>query len=92
MAKEKKWEEFSATYKDVDGDEHTSTVLAHVVTEDTKGEILVIGGSRHTVPGDVIVETSQPNVYDVLSAEAWKTTGYGGAEAPAEAPARRGRG
>jgi hypothetical protein len=77
MAKEKKWEEFSATYKDADGDEHESTTLVHIVTEDTKGEVATIdGGVRHTVPGDVLCPTSRANVYDVLTADQWKSSDY----------------
>jgi len=77
MAKEKKWEEFTATYKDADGDEHEASITVHVVTEDTKGEVSVIGGGIvHTQPGNVLCPTSTANVYDVLTQEQWNSSGY----------------
>lgn len=75
------FKEFTAKVKDNDGDEHESTVLAHVVTNDTQGRsVATRTGSYETVEGNVLVQTDRPGVYDVLSADAWKGTGYGGAK------------
>ena len=47
------------------------TIEAHKVTEDTAGEVRIVGvpGVRDANPGDVLVKTTVPDVYDVYSAK-----------------------
>lgn len=68
--------DYTAKTKDDDGDEHESTVRAHVVTKDTAGAYNTRVGSENVPEGSVLVETDRPGVYDVHTADAWKTTGY----------------
>lgn len=77
MAKDMQFKEYTASVEDSDGDKHESKVRAHVVTDDTKGRVNTPTGGRDVAKGDVLVETDTPGVYDVLNADAWKSTGYG---------------
>lgn len=44
-----------------------SEIRAHVVTDDTAGEVHTVGwGSQRVKRGNVLVATAHPNVYDVL--------------------------
>lgn len=62
-----------------------TTVRAKVVDEPT--EVRTREGNSVTVlPGDVIIETSHPDLFDVLPADAWKSTGYATTSAPAVKP------
>jgi len=79
MVAEKEFKDYTATYEDADGDKHKSTVRAHVVTEATAGTVVTRTGTQDVDKGSVIVETDRPGVYDVLSADDWKGTGYGSA-------------
>lgn len=76
MAKELEFKEYKGTHEDADGDEHTSTVRACLVTEDTARRVQTRVGGHDAVKGEYLVETDAPGVYDVLSEEAWKSTGY----------------
>lgn len=53
-----------------------STVKAHVVTEETAGEVFTRVGTQNVSAGDVIVATERPEVFDVMSADQWNNTGY----------------
>lgn len=101
-----KFKEVTASYEDADGDEHESTVRAAVVTDDLamidftndegvqarrRREVTDRGGNAVRLNvGDVVVETEKPGVYDVHSADAWKSTGYAASPdaAPESTPAR----
>lgn len=76
MAKKREFKDYTATVKDRDGDEHKHSVKAHVVTEDTRGVVTTRVGAQEVYPNDVLVETSQPHVYDVHNSDAWGSTGY----------------
>ncbi|SRR6266496_1963999 len=92
MAKELDFQEYSATITDDDGDEHTTTVRAAVITDDlvylidpntgnkVRREVKTPTGGRQVSLGDVYVETERPGIYDYLTGEAWATTGYGGVD------------
>lgn len=70
---------YSAKYEDADGDEHTSTVRAHVADKDTAdalGTVATRTGSHDVRKGDVLVETDRPGVYDVHSSKSWDDIGY----------------
>ena len=83
MAKVLDFQDFSAKVKDKDGDVHESTVRAAVVTEDTAREVVTPTGARWVNPGDVVVATDRPDVFDVHSEDSWKATGYGKARTSA---------
>ena len=88
MAKDLDFRDYTAHYQDEDGDDHSHTVRAHVVTDETarvknpetgnlvKREVMTPTGARIVAPGDVLVATERPGVYDHLTASAWATTGY----------------
>ena len=87
MAKELEFQDYTAHYTDEDGDSHTHTVSAHVVTDETAKvkneegnlrprEIMTPVGARKVAAGDVLVTTDRSGVYDHLTAAAWATTGY----------------
>lgn len=96
--------EFTGDYEDVDGDKQTSTIKAAVVDDSTayvtilnsegdqvkrRREVTVRDGSaRALLSGEVVVETGKPGVYDVLTAEQWASTAYGGSgpATPSTAP------
>lgn len=88
MAKNLDFKDYTATYQDEDGDEHTHTVRAavigddHVYLKDQNGnnvrrEVRTPTGARQVSKGDVFVETETAGVYDYLTADAWASTGYG---------------
>lgn len=88
MAKDLEFQDYTAHYQDEDGDDHTHTVSAHVVTDETarvknadtgnlvKREVMTPTGPRVVVAGDVLVATDRPGVYDHLTADKWASTGY----------------
>lgn len=95
--KELDFQDYTATVTDDDGDDHDSTVRAAVVGEDhvylkdqngnnVRREVMTPTGSRQVSKGDVFVETERPGVYDYLTADAWASTGYGGAADDDDAP------
>ncbi|HEY6020931.1 MAG TPA: hypothetical protein VIY48_13830 [Candidatus Paceibacterota bacterium] len=103
MAKNLDFQDYSAVVTDADGDEHESTVRAAVITDElvylkdmngnnVRREVPTPTGARQVSVGDVFVETERAGVYDYLTADAWASTGYGGAGAEAETPARTTRG
>lgn len=52
------------------------TLKAHRVTEQTKGEVSIVGGGARTVqPGEILVETERPGTYDVYDAAAFDEMG-----------------
>lgn len=87
MAKWLEFKDYVAKIVDRDGDKHEHTVSAAVVDENTRGEVNTIAGTVQTNPGDVVVKTDNPGVYDVHSADTWKGTGYAGNEAVKDQPA-----
>ena len=96
MAREFDFKEYSKKYEDADGDEHVQVIRAAVITdEDVKDsdgksqprQVVTPTGARNVHPGDVIVETETPGVYDYLSADGWESSDYaegtdGGNSAP----------
>jgi len=81
MVKAWDWQEATATGKDNDGDEHESKVNYAVVSDDQAGyEVPTLSGITRVQAGDVLVQNPGDNSgrYDVLSADAWKNSGYGG--------------
>lgn len=77
MTKEMEFRDYTARVEDSDGDPHESTVRAHVVNDDTKDrEIVTRVGTQVVAKDHVLVETDAPGVYDVLTPDAWKSTGY----------------
>ncbi len=87
MAKDLEFQDYTAHYQDEDGDDHTHTVSAHVVTDETAKvkneagnpvarEVMTPTGPRKVAAGDVLVVTEHPGVYDHLTGAAWATTGY----------------
>lgn len=75
MAK-KQFKDFTATVKDADGDEQESTVKARV--SDGDESVNTIAGVQSVNKGDVVIQRDDsPGTFDVLSADAWKETGYG---------------
>lgn len=95
--KELDFQEYTASYEDSDGDKHESTVRAAVIRKDDvyyedketgnrhTREVVTPTGSRKVQEGDVFVETDRPGVYDYLTADAWKGTGYGSKSASKKA-------
>jgi hypothetical protein len=82
MAKDWDWQEAKATYKDVDGDEHETSVTYAEVTSDFAGrEVPTLTGVTVVREGDVVVQNPGDNAgrYDVLAADAWKNS-YGGSQ------------
>ncbi len=88
MTKELNFKDTSTSVKDDDGDSHEHTVSAARVTKATEREVRTRGGVRTVVAGDVLVATDVPDVYDVLTSDQWKATGYstGAAEKPDQPP------
>jgi hypothetical protein len=92
--KDLEFNDYSHTYQDDDGDPHTTTVRAakvdkgHVTGSNGDGGrrpvnryvTTIDGGQRLLRAGDVVVETSNPNLYDVHDEKAWNSTGYAGAK------------
>lgn len=77
MAKTLKFTDYTAEYEDSDGDKHTSVVSAARVTADNKGrEVNTRTGAVTLSAGNVVVATDNPNVFDVVTAEQWKSAGY----------------
>lgn len=76
--KHPEFKEYSGVGTDVDGDEHTTKVLAHVVNEDTKDhEWHTRDGQVRKYPvGHVVVKTDHPTYVDVHSPESWNNTDY----------------
>lgn len=77
--KDVEFKEYSAKYKDADGDEHTSTVRAHVAdkeTADILGTVLSHAGPHVVRNGDVLIETERPHFYNVQTGKAWDEAGY----------------
>lgn len=70
-------------YEAADG---SSTIQAHIVTEETAGEVFTRVGSTQVGPGSVIIATDRPEVFDVLSEEQWNATGYSDAATAPDAP------
>jgi len=81
------FKDYTGVVKDADGDEHSTTVRAAVVTDETARvkndqgnpiarEVMTPTGARPVAVGDVLVETDRPGVYDYLTADAWASTGY----------------
>ncbi len=61
--------------EDVDGD--TVYAEAHEVTDDTRGTVSTIGHARHeAVPGDLLIRTGNPNVYDVTTKKAFEDANW----------------
>lgn len=69
-------------WRDKDGNLHTrefedtqlhdgTPVRAHVVTDDTAGEVNTMVGAREVRKGDVLVESDRPGQYDVYNADMW---------------------
>jgi hypothetical protein len=51
--------------------ENGGTITAHVVTEDTAGTVITVGGvGRDVAPGDVLIGTDRPDVYHVADSSA----------------------
>jgi hypothetical protein len=76
------FDDYHHTYKDVHGNDNTTTVRAHVVTTDTakvrdtdgrtiSREVATRTGSVTVKPGDVMIETERPGQYDVQTADEW---------------------
>lgn len=87
MAKGFEFKDAKTSVKDDDGDTHEHTVSAARVTKETAREVRTRGGVRTVVAGDVLVNTDIPDVYDVLTSDQWKDTGYSsGAAAKSEQP------
>lgn len=84
MAKGFDFKDTKTAVKDSDGDSHDHSVSAARVTKDNAGEVRTRGGVRTVVPGDVLVTTDAPDVYDVLTSDQWKATGY--SSGPPEKP------
>lgn len=92
--KELEFQDYSHTYQDDDGDPHTTTVRAakvdkgHVTGSNGDGGrrpvnryVTTIDGQQRLLrAGDVVVETSNPNTYDVHDEKSWNSTGYAGAK------------
>lgn len=77
MAKEFDWQDYTAEYKDDDGDTHTSTVTAAVVTKDTAREVTDNLGKAVVVKdGQVVAKFGDPDRVNVFSADQWEATGY----------------
>lgn len=54
------------------------TLRGHTVTEETAGDYITPGQTSRTVrPGEVLIATARPDVYDVASADAWAEIGSG---------------
>lgn len=69
--------DYTATYEDSDGEKQSSTVQAARVTAKEKGqEVNTVAGARVLNTGDVVVQTDNPNVFDVCTSGQWKSTGY----------------
>jgi len=91
MAKELAFEDHTAIITDADGDERTHVISAAIVTKETAmvtrlnernevvtspREVSTISGARQLHENDVVVRTSNPNVFDVHSSDTFKETGY----------------
>ena len=88
--KELEFEDYSAKFEDADGDEHTQTVSAAVLTKDNyhvgndsngrpiPREFQVVGRSEkvRATPDMVVVKTDKPDEYDVHSVDTWKEMGF----------------
>jgi hypothetical protein len=73
------FKDYSAKTVDDDGDEHTQTESAHVVTKDTAdilGTVLTHSGPHNVRPGDVLVKTDRPDFYNLQSSKNWDDAGY----------------
>lgn len=55
---------------------HDSTILAKIM--DIEDVVRTHWGLRRVLPGDVVIQTENPTIYDVLSEEEWNKTGYSG--------------
>lgn len=47
--------------------ENGSQIQAHRVTDESAGEVQTVSGTRKVSPGDVLVATSRPDVWDVYT-------------------------
>ena len=73
------FKDYSTKVTDEDGDEHTSTVSAHVATKETAeilDTVLSHTGPRTVKQGDVLVKTERPDFYDIHSSKVWDELGY----------------
>jgi hypothetical protein len=79
-------EEYTAVTGD---DNQTSTVRAHFVTKEEAGQqVETTAGVQQVQEGTVLVETSRPDRYDILTKEQWDASGYGKEkDSPAPVPA-----
>lgn len=51
-----------------------ATVLAHRVTPDTEGAVILVGGAKHDLrSGEVLVQSQNANVYDVYPGRQFDT-------------------
>lgn len=49
-------------------DDNDNVVSYHVVTEETAGDVVVIGGnSQRAMPGNVLVKSDRPDVYVIVN-------------------------
>lgn len=70
--------------------ENGAVVEAHTVTEDSAGEVRTVDGTRTVKPGDVLLATNRPEVWDVCTESAWNDLGASEVNADAEVtPVRR---
>lgn len=76
MTKHLEFETLEATYQDDDGDEHTTTIEVHRVTDETKGEYNTVAGVERAQKGDVLVKRDRPNTYDRIPGKVFDDLGY----------------
>jgi hypothetical protein len=84
MAQDYEFKTYTAEIEDDDGDKHTSSIEAHVVTDKTRGQFNTRVGADTARPGDVLVKTSRPDVYDKHSSEEFDKLGYESGESDSE--------
>lgn len=54
---------------------NNAVVSAHTVTEETEGEVGIVGGVHKAVVGEVLMATNRPNTWDVYTQDAWTELG-----------------
>lgn len=70
------FQEYTATVDSGDGEQESTVQAATVTAEQAGNDVNTRAGVQSVNEGDVLVQTEQPGVYDVLSADDWSGTGY----------------
>jgi hypothetical protein len=72
----------TTTHRTKDG---ASFIEVHVVDDDSAGEVQTVDGTRLVKPGDVLVATNRPEIWNVYSEDAFGEMGTSEAE-PGDVP------